>query len=269
MSTLYNTYGCGCGSPTISTPPISNCDGCIVAPTIRWACDVGPTPGGTISFNIGSETNIKLPTGFNYTYELYDFDTSGINSATVSAIGNVVVNFKKVFKKRKEYRLRYKIRQQNGIQSATGEILFCMRNQCNGYLGECDPITNDRVQMIPFDFAIDCNSTSTANIPNWDAASVYFENVPVCISSITFNTTTKILTVISTGGGCVNGNVYQIKVKGVRGTVSKDTILNFKLNDKSIGVYCPPGQVANKCTGECEQAAIDLQVGRSIDLQSN
>ncbi len=268
MSGLYQTYGCGCGSPTISTPT-PNCDGCIVAPTIRWGCDVGPIPGGIMNFNIGDVTNIKLPNGYNYTYELFDFDTSGINSATVSAIGAVLVNFKKVWKKRKEYRLRFKIRQQGGIQSATGEIFFCMRNQCIGCPGDCDPITSDCVQMMPFDFGIDCNTTATANIPNWIADAVYFENVPVCVSSITFNPGTKVLTVISTGGGCVNGTVYPIKVIGVKGTVTKETTLNFKLNDKSVGIYCPQGQVANKCTGICEDVPLDLQVNSGIDLQTS
>lgn len=269
MSGLYNTYGCnGCGTPTVSVP-VNNCDGCIVAPTIRWGCDIGPAPGDTLTFTIPTETNIQLPNGYTYTYELFDFDTNGINSATVSTGGQVVVKMKSVFKKRKIYRLRYKIRQVNGIQSATGEVYICMRDRCVSCNGNCDPITNDCVNMVSYDLEVDCNSTTTHHIPNWSAQNVYFENIPVCISSINYNVVTNNLQLIVTAGGCVIGQNHQIKVFGKTGTVTSEAFLNFKIKDNSIGVHCPQGMIANKCTGDCEAAPMDVQVNSGIDLQIN
>lgn len=264
-------YGCGCGSPQIYTPPPPpNCDNCIVAPTIRWGCDVGPIPGGTISFNIVDETNIKLPDGHTYTFELYDFDTSGINTATVSSVGAVQATFHNVFRKRKEYRLRYKIRQVGGKMSKTGEVYFCMRSRCSTCAGVCDELTADCITMPPFTVEAECGETKIVNVPNWNADNVIFQNQPICVSSITFNPGTKNLTIVVDSGapGCNIGQNIPITVLGSRGSVTTQTVLNFKITDKSIGVLCGPGMIANKCTGVCEQIPIDLQAGNNADLQA-
>ena len=272
MSGVYAGYGCGCGSPQVITPATpKNCDGCIVIPTIRWGCDVGPIPGGTMDFDIKELANIKLPEGSTYTYELYDYDTRGINTAVVSSVGIVNATFQNVFVNRKEYRLRYKIREVGGKRSGTGEIYFCMRSRCGTCTGSCNELTGDCITMPHFTVEVECGETKIVNIPNWNPATVIFQNQPVCVNTLTFNTVSKNLTieVVAGAGGCIVGQNIPITVLGSKGSVMMETILNFKIIDKSIGVPCSQGQRANKCTGICEQVPIDLQVGSSIDLQVN
>ena len=223
-----------------------------------------------MTFNIPDLANIKLPDGYTYAYSLYDFDGSGINTATVSSVGAVTVTFKNVFKNRKEYRLRYKIRQIGGNMSKTGEIYFCMRNQCNTCTGKCDPLTADCLTLTPFDVVVECGQTVIVNIPNWNPTNINFQNVPVCVSNISFNTGTKNLTVeiSASAGGCMVGQRFPIKVVAGIGTVTDETNVFVTIIDKSLGVTCPQGQAPNKCTGDCEPIPSDLQIGMGgLDLQ--
>lgn len=265
-------YGCGCGKPQIITPTVTNCDNCIIAPKIIWACDTGPLPGATMEFDIKEETTLKLPAGFTYVFSLFDFDSSGINSAVVSSDGIVNLVFKKVFSDRKKYRLRYRIDQVGGKLSKTGEVYFCMRNQCIGCNnGVCDPLTSSACLTMPhFTVEVECGETKIVNIPNWNPTNVVFQGQPSCVSTLTFNPGTKNLTieVIPGAGGCTIGQNIPIRVLGSLGTVSTETILNFSIVDKSIGVICAQGLKANKCTGDCEPVPVDLELGNGqIDLQ--
>lgn len=267
----HNTYGCGCGQPTIVVPPTENCDGCIVAPKIIWGCDVGPEPGSTMTFSIPALTNIKTPAGFTYTYEPYDFDQSGFNSVTVSGVGLVVAKLHMKYEGRKKYRIRYKIRQDDGIQSKTGEIWVCIKNMCLECNGECDPLNGDCLTMNNIISTADCDSAWTQDVPNWDVDGVYFLNVPYYVSNITYNVGLKRITGTILSSAII-GTPYNIVVQGIKGTLVSSANVQLTINDKSIGVVCPPYEVANKCTGDCEPSIIDLEVsggGPSLDISVN
>src|SRR5690606_11281366 len=143
------------------------------------------------------------------------------------------------FKDRKEYRLRYRIDQIGGKLSKTGEVHFCMRNQCKGCIGVCDPVTsNSWLTLPPFNIDVECGETKIVNVPNWNPTNVVFENNPVCVSTVTFIPGTKSVTVLVTAGagGCIVGQNIPITVHGSLGAVSTQTILNLKIVDKSLGV---------------------------------
>lgn len=255
----HQTYGCGCGQPTVSQI-IETCDNCIIAPTIRWGCDVGPAPDGTLTFSIPEVANIKLPTGYTYVYELYDFDSKGFNSVTVSSVGVVVAKLHKVYKHRKEYRLRYKIIQEDGIMSKTGEVFVCMRNLCKDCTGNCDPLEGDCVEMNPIISNAECGLAWTQAVPNWNLDGVIFEEVPICFTNIAYNSGPKTVTATLLNYGCAIGVPLKIKVKGIRGAAVVHETITVTIQDKSIGVICGPYQIANKCTGVCEAVSVDLEV---------
>lgn len=250
----HKLYGCGgCGAPHVHMPPpVKNCDGCIVAPTIRFACDQGPDPGDTITYNIPEETNISLPLGHNYKYELYDYDDQGIFSVTITQNGVITIKTKEVYTHRREYRVRYRIVQIDGIQSQTGEIYICMKNQCRQCLtGVCDPIKGDCAVMPTMDIEVDCNSTYSISIPNWDVAEVYFKQKPDCVNTMAWNNTSKLLTGSTSNAGCEIGKKHEIQVEGKKGHAVIKGYLYFTIKDKSIGVICDENFIVDKCTGNC------------------
>lgn len=266
----HNTYGCGCGNPTIVVDPGQSCDGCIVAPKILWGCDVGPDPGSTMTFSIPALTNIKTPDGHTYTYELYDFDQTGFNSVTVSGVGSVVAKLHMKYEGRKKYRIRYKIRQDGGIQSKTGEIFVCVKNICSSCAGDCNQLNGDCAIMNNVISTGECGIAWEQLTPNWNVDGVYFSNVPWFVTNIAYNIgLQKVTGTIS--GSAPTGIPYVINVTGVKGIVTTSATITITIEDKSIGVVCPPYEVANKCTGDCESAVIDLEVsgGANLDISVN
>ncbi len=258
----HHTYGCGsCGSPTITYPPVvPDCATCISAPTIRWGCDVGPGPGDTLSFSIPATASITVPAGHSYTYELYDFDQAGFNSVTVSSSGAVVGIMKNVYKKRKEYRIRYKIRQVGGIQSNTGEIFVCMQNLCKNCTGDCDQLTGDCAIMTSVSSVAECGLVWSQAVPNWNVNGIIFDEVPICFTNIAYDSGTKVLSATLLNYGCAIGVPLTIKMRGIKGSITKYQEMTVTIMDKSIGVTCPALQIANRCTGICEPVVIDLEV---------
>jgi len=256
----HNTYGCGCGQPTIIVDPGQNCDGCIVAPKIIWGCDVGPEPGSTMNFNIPLLTNIKTPEGHTYTYEYYDHDQSGFNSVTISSVGNVVAVLQNKYEGRKKYRIRYKLRQDDGIQSKTGEIWVCVKNMCLTCTGDCDQLTGDCAKMSFVASSAECGLAWTQAVPSWDIDGIIFDEVPICFTGISYNSGTKVLSATLLNYGCAIGVPLSIKMRGIKGAVITSQEIKVTIVDKSIGVICPQFQIANRCTGVCEAVSIDLEV---------
>lgn len=265
----HHTYGCGgCGQPSVVYPPVvKDCTNCISAPTIRWGCDVGPGPGDTLSFSIPATANVTLPVGHSYTYELYDYDQNAFSSVTVSSVGAVVAKLNLIYKARKEYRIRYKIRQTGGIMSNTGEIFVCMQNICRNCAGTCDNITGDCAVMTDVSSVAECGIAWSQAVPNWNVDGVIFNEYPSCFTTLSYNSGTKVLSSTVLNFGCAIGVPLKIKLTGIKGSVSIQKEITVTIQDKSIGVICPLGQIANKCTGICENINTDLSVSNLPNLE--
>lgn len=267
--------GCNsCGGTPVVTPPKA-CDNCLAAPRIEWLCQNGPAPGGTMSFNIDDVGKIRYPSGGGvFNFELFDFDPAGYNSVMVAANGDISISTKKVFKPRKKYRIRYKIRKANSKISVTGEIFICFRNTCAGCPGNCDQLEGDCIYGVGKSMVnVECDETYTFPLTDWQgwtiddvlAGRYDWINKPDCIVptfSMVPASPDPVFTLSINTQACLEPGTHDFKLKIWNANMTSYE-MDFLVSKKDLckGVICGIGQACNSCSGICEDISGNVSVG--------
>lgn len=261
-----------CGTPTIIyNPP---CENCLAAPKVIWGCDQGPSPGETMTFNIAEIANLKLPTPGNYTFDLFRFDVAGFNSVFIDSNGDVTAQTKLVYDGRKKYFIYYKIRKTGSVESVTGVLEICFKNDCKSCIGVCDPLVGSCLYATGKTINnATCQNTYTFDLSDWvgweyaDAEALKYEWIGMD-SNITATFTNPPLSPgsgnafmlnIQTNSNLLPGT-YNWELKIWNAGISYTVPFSLVFPDRCLGINCGPGMLCNPCTGICEDVTGNVSV---------